>query len=179
MAVAVAAVAAVAAVVETPHPPSGSWTIRHGTQVIVTSTEQNFSHTFRDPGFYEVELIATNCAGSDTATQILEIIDVIEPEPDVFLVPSAVHTPGLNQTLWKTDLRIFNPGDRPGDGVHRVPPREHQQQPDRGPGHRVRISKASALGSSTTSSKRFRASRATATRGRSVSPTARAPKSHR
>jgi hypothetical protein len=25
-------------------------------------------------------------------------------------VPSAVHTPGLNQTLWKTDLRIFNPG---------------------------------------------------------------------
>ncbi len=87
--------------------------MRRGCQVIVTSTEQNFTHTFKDPGFYDVELIASNCAGSDTATQMLEIIDVIEPEPDVFLVPSAVHTPGLNQTLWKTDLRIFNPGSDP------------------------------------------------------------------
>ncbi len=46
-------------------------------------------------------------------TQTLQIIDVVEPEPDIFLVPSAVHAPGLNQTLWKTDLRIFNPGDDP------------------------------------------------------------------
>ena len=53
-----------------------------GTTVIVTSTEQNFTHTFRDPGFYEVELIATNCAGSNVARQTLEVIDVIEPEPD-------------------------------------------------------------------------------------------------
>ena len=92
-------------------PTEWLWTVRLGTQVIVTSTEQNFTHTFRDPGFYEVEFIATNCTGSDIATQTLEIIDLIEPVPDVFLVPSAVHTPGLNQTLWKTDLRVFNPGD--------------------------------------------------------------------
>ena len=105
----------------------------------MTSTEQNFTHTFRDPGFYQVELIATNCAGSDVTSQTLEIIDVIEPEPDVFLVPSAVHAPGLNQTLWKTDLRIFNPGTEQVMVLLEYLPEDTNNNPNQGVIHNRRF----------------------------------------
>jgi hypothetical protein len=38
---------------------------------------------------------------------LLEVLP--PPPPDEFLVPAAAHTPGLNETVWRSDLRIFNP----------------------------------------------------------------------
>jgi hypothetical protein len=50
-------------------------------------------------------LVASNCFVSDTAVQVLS---VREPGPRV-LVPAAAHAAGQNGTMWKTDLRVFNP----------------------------------------------------------------------
>ncbi|MEW6486270.1 MAG: PKD domain-containing protein, partial [Pseudomonadota bacterium] len=47
-------------------PTSWSWTFGDGG----TSTQQNPSHTYNDPGTYTVSLTATNAYGSDTETKV-------------------------------------------------------------------------------------------------------------
>jgi len=93
---------------ENTAPTEWQWTIRLGSEVVVTSEEQSFSHAFDAPGDYEVTLEAGNCVGSDTEVQTLVVTgDAI---PEAFVVPAAAHVAGLHDTLWRTDLAIFNPG---------------------------------------------------------------------
>ena len=57
-------------------PTSWAWDFGDGN----TSTAQNPSHTYATPGVYTVSLMATNSAGSDTATQV-DYITVTAPPP--------------------------------------------------------------------------------------------------
>ncbi len=94
-------------------PTDWLWTIRKGVNVVLTRSTQSFTHEF-EVGDYQVELEVSNCGYSDSDNRYLNVLPG-PPDDAVWLVPSAVHTPGLNQTLWKTDLRIFNPGDQTVD----------------------------------------------------------------
>lgn len=91
-------------------PDSWTWTILRDDETVATSDQQHFTHSFDVPGLYFVRLEAANCAGSDVETGFL----VVEEPPtsaEGWVVPSAVHAPGLNNTKWRTDLWIFNPRD--------------------------------------------------------------------
>jgi len=55
---------------------SWSWNFGDGA----TSTEQNPIHTYTTPGTYTVNLTVTNVAGSDSATQIITVLE-IPPQP--------------------------------------------------------------------------------------------------
>lgn len=94
------------------HPESWSWTILDADQdIVTTASQQHFNYTFSEPGLYTVRLEASNCAGSDIETGFL----VIREHPasaEGWMIPSAVHAPGLNQTRWRSDAWIFNPGDQ-------------------------------------------------------------------
>jgi len=89
-------------------PTEWHWTVKLGSVTIVTSDEQGFSYVFDAPGEYQVTLLAANCAGSDSSVQTLVVEEV--PVPEDFVVPAAAHTEGQNQTMWVSDLSIFNPG---------------------------------------------------------------------
>lgn len=54
-------------------PTSWEWNFGDGG----TSTVQNPSHTFSNPGIYDVELIVHNCAGADTVLIQVEVTDFI------------------------------------------------------------------------------------------------------
>ncbi len=89
-------------------PVGWNWTIYLDSVALVTSIDQQFSHTFGVPGVYMVELIVSNCLGSDTITKTLEIIDA-QIEDSVF--PAAVSLEGALGTQWESDFRFFNPCD--------------------------------------------------------------------
>ena len=99
-----------------PGPPeTWDWRVTQGTQVLAEATGRVFVWEPRDEGSYTVELTTSNCAGSTTATQTLEVLPPLIPPVTKLVVPSAVRAPGLNNTTWKTDLRLFNPCDGPVD----------------------------------------------------------------
>ncbi len=50
-----------------------------------------------------------NCKGSDSTTGTFLVEEPPVTIPETYIIPSAVHTPGLNETQWRTDLRVFNP----------------------------------------------------------------------
>lgn len=54
-------------------PISWSWDFGDGG----TSTLQNPTHTYTTPGFYDVQLIVTNCAGNDTIVTQIEVTEMI------------------------------------------------------------------------------------------------------
>ncbi len=91
-------------------PTSWAWTITSDNQHFITSDQPSFTHVFDTPGLYSVRLKVSNCRGSDVERAVL----VIEEPPasaEGWVVPSAVHAPGLNRTRWRTDLWVFNPGE--------------------------------------------------------------------
>jgi len=91
-------------------PDSWAWIVSLDGEVVATSDQQTFSHSFSVAGLYSVRLEASNCAGTGIETGFL----VVEDPPtsaDGWVISSAVHAPGLNQTQWRTDVWIFNPGD--------------------------------------------------------------------
>lgn len=92
-------------------PTDWLWTVRNGGQVTLTNSSRVFTHQFDVDGIYQVELEASNCGYSEITTRNLDI----RPEPEEvqgWVVPSAVRTAGLNNTVWKTDLSIFNEANR-------------------------------------------------------------------
>jgi len=91
-------------------PTQWQWTVSLNGETIITSSQPNFVARFDDPGRYLVRLDVSNCKGSDFSTAYLQVDQPPTTIPESFLVPSAVHAPGLNETQWRTDLRIFNPG---------------------------------------------------------------------
>ncbi len=92
-------------------PTYWSWTITKSGSAVTTSNEQDFSYVFTHSGLYEIELVAGNCKGESNEVQYLQVDRPPIQVPDDYLVPAAIHAPGLNNTLWKSDLRLFNPGD--------------------------------------------------------------------
>jgi hypothetical protein len=90
-------------------PDSWLWTVSLDGGVVVTSAGASFTHTFTDPGLYSVRLEVENCVGSASREATLEIEGTPTESGADFVVPSAVHTPGLNGTSWRTDVVVFNP----------------------------------------------------------------------
>ncbi len=89
-------------------PTAWEWTVRLVTQTVATSSQPSFAFTPTVAGEYTVTLRASNCAGSHSASQTLVVFG--EPWPEGYMVPAVVHAPGYNNTVWRSDLRIFNPG---------------------------------------------------------------------
>ncbi len=85
-----------------------NWTVSRGEETVATSNQPLFEHVFTVPGTYRVQLVAGNCRATRSRVHTLEVLEVEE-----YVVPSAVRTPGLNDTFWMTDLRMFNPCDDP------------------------------------------------------------------
>jgi PKD repeat protein len=88
----------------TNSPQSWSWNIA-GQGV---SGLQNPSYTFQAGGSFLVTLIVTNEAGSSS---IAKTVTVSENKPaSSYWVPVASHASGLNQSQWRSDLGLLNPG---------------------------------------------------------------------
>ena len=90
-------------------PTSWLWTVTTDGQTSITSDQPSFSHIFETPGLYSVRLEISNCMGTDVERAVL-VIEVPPASAEGWVVPSAVHAPGLHQTRWRTDLWVFNPG---------------------------------------------------------------------
>gem|GEM_PF-2317949 len=86
-----------------------NWKISLGGVTIATSDQPTFIYSFEEPGFYDVRFEAINCKGSDVAFGQLLVEEKPFVIPEAFLVPSAVRAPGLNETTWRTELKVFNP----------------------------------------------------------------------
>lgn len=90
-------------------PTAWDWKVSLGGVTVATSDQPTFVYVFDDPGLYDVRFEAINCIGSDVAYGQLLVEEKPYIIPEAFLVPSAVHAPGLINTEWRTDLRVFNP----------------------------------------------------------------------
>ena len=77
-------------------PTSWSWTFNGGTPA--TSTEQNPTITYSEPGQYTVTLVATNAYGSDTETKTayINVIypDVVMSNEDLYVCGGTYKDPG-------------------------------------------------------------------------------------
>ncbi len=71
-----------------------------------SSSDQNTSYRFSDPGRYRVSLTAINCFGTSTTHRYVEIV---EAPVESFVIGAAISQGGANNTQWETDLRFFNP----------------------------------------------------------------------
>ena len=93
----------------TNNPISWGWTFNPTTVTYVggtTSTDQNPQVTFDVPGYYTVELTATNISGSDIETKADYIFVVDVPDAD-FSADNMI--PGIGETVSFTDLSTNNP----------------------------------------------------------------------
>ena len=96
-------------------PTAWLWTVSlvtegGGSQTVATSTDQEFSYVFKEPGTYFVELEASNCVGSTTDAKTIEILESLVED---FVVGAAVSLAGANETQWETDFRFYNPCGEP------------------------------------------------------------------
>ena len=82
-----------------------SWTIKRGSTVVETSEAPIFTTSFDEPGNYTVTLQVSNCKGTS-----LKTVNFVITQINDYVVPAAAHVGGQNDTTWKTDLRLFNPG---------------------------------------------------------------------
>jgi len=66
------------------------------------------------PGHHEITLNATDSSGASSMSQasITLVRRVDSASSHSFLVPAAAHAGGLEDTVWVSDLVLFNPGDR-------------------------------------------------------------------
>ncbi len=102
-------------------PTAWAWTVKLDNQTVATSTLASFSYQFTTPGSYTIRLQSSNCAGADATTQTLLVYEEVVPEE--FIVPAVDHAPGINDTAWRSDLRIFNPGSELIDATIAYRPR--------------------------------------------------------
>jgi len=94
-------------------PTEWHWTVSLNGETVVESDQPDFTTSFRKPGMYDVRLEVSNCAGSSVESGFLQVDQAPVVIPESYVVPSAVHTPGHNDTSWRTDLRVFNPDEYP------------------------------------------------------------------
>jgi PKD repeat protein len=74
--------------------------------LIATRNQPSFSYTFDEIGTYSVKLTTSNCRGSDIAIQQLEVTEL--QLPSNYVVPAAAHIAGADDTMWLSDLKVFN-----------------------------------------------------------------------
>jgi PKD repeat protein len=87
-------------------PTEWLWEITNGEDLIATRNQASFSYTFDEIGTYTVKLTTSNCRGSDITTQQLEVTEL--KQPNNYVVPAAAHIAGANDTMWLSDLKVFN-----------------------------------------------------------------------
>jgi PKD repeat protein len=74
------------------------------------------SYAFAVPGTYTVALTVVQSDGqTSTFSESWTVVEAVAVRPVAFLIPAAAHAAGLNDTTWKTDLKIYNPDPNPLD----------------------------------------------------------------
>jgi hypothetical protein len=94
-------------------PTSWQWDFGDGSD----SQAQHPSHTFAEPGSYQVALTITSPHGTDTSTRTVLVHGdpdnptppITAPRPWQTIVPAAANVRGLEGTSWFTDLVVYNP----------------------------------------------------------------------
>jgi PKD repeat protein len=85
-----------------------TWEIALADSLVTSAAGASFDHTFDEPGSYTVRLITGNCRGAESGAQELEVLPYLQPAD--LLIPATAHLSGSNDTVWRTDLQVFNPG---------------------------------------------------------------------
>lgn len=68
---------------------------------------QNPTHTFAQPGQFQVTLTASNASGSSTVTHQVTVTGAASHTK---WIPVASHAPGVGGSQWRTDAGLLNPG---------------------------------------------------------------------
>jgi len=92
-------------------PTAWTWLVSSNEVELAGSSERSFAFTFAEPGTYTAELTVANCRGAASTSISVVVLPGEGAGPQV--VPGVVHGTGLNDTVWRTDLAIFNPGEDP------------------------------------------------------------------
>jgi PKD repeat protein len=87
-------------------PTQWLWEITKDEDLIATRNQPSFSYTFDEIGTYKVTLTTSNCRGTDVAIQQLEVTEI--QQPSNYVVPAAAHIAGADNTMWLSDLKVFN-----------------------------------------------------------------------
>ncbi len=88
-----------------------SWSVSLGPAPVASSSRRSFAHVFDQPGRYDVTLTSSNCRGSSATTAALTVGEPSEGGERV--IAGAAHTEGLQGTVWRTDVALFNPSSEP------------------------------------------------------------------
>ncbi|HEX7705356.1 MAG TPA: PKD domain-containing protein [Thermoanaerobaculia bacterium] len=92
-----------------------SWDFGDGTidnsQAGVTAKSNTRTHTFATAGPYTVTVKARNGEDVPTAqsTLISRLITIEDIAEFRYLLPAVIHMTGANESLWRTDVQIYNP----------------------------------------------------------------------
>jgi PKD repeat protein len=90
-----------------------SWNFNDGT---AAGTGMKVVHTFARPGTYTVTLTISQNDGRQASQSRSWTVRRVGAElPLGFLISASAHDAGLNDTTWKTDLKIYNPDASPVD----------------------------------------------------------------
>lgn len=92
-------------------PTEFTWEIQDpkpGEPNPVKLTGNPVNYSFKCGGHREVKLTAKRGTYTGTVTKTVEVSGQI-CGPEAFVAADAAKVPGLNNTLWRTDIRIFNP----------------------------------------------------------------------
>jgi hypothetical protein len=94
--------------------PVSAWHLDFGDGT--TSDEPCPTHRFSATGSYQVSLTVSNDSLSVTVTETVEVVPrpaLGEPSRATFeyIVPSAAHAEGVDDTVWLSDLELHNPGN--------------------------------------------------------------------
>ncbi|NWG00775.1 MAG: PKD domain-containing protein, partial [Thermoanaerobaculaceae bacterium] len=98
------------AVSDTAHGNPSEFSWRFGDDQS-TATGQSVSHTFTCRGTYQVALIARRGSIENSTTRSVTVTGEA-CGPEAIVAADAAQVAGLNNTSWRTDLRIFNPSEQ-------------------------------------------------------------------
>jgi hypothetical protein len=98
------------------HTTGWSWNFGDGTpvdnsQAGVTAKSNTRTHTFASAGPYTVTVKARNSDDVPTAqsTLVSRQITIENVAEFRYLLPAVIHMTGANESLWRTDVQIYNP----------------------------------------------------------------------
>ncbi len=94
----------------TGSPTGWEWDFGDGAKT--TSTEQNPSFTFNNPGSYTVKLTAKKGDDENTKEKVVKVGGATSGPnlSNTYFVPSAAHTKGAEKSFWVTDFDVNNSG---------------------------------------------------------------------
>jgi PKD repeat protein len=102
-----------------PGTTGWTWSFGDGTandtsQAAGTAQSSSITHTFANKGKYNVKVTARNAedaptAPVGTAQAQIDVADAPAIPEFKYLIPVAVHAKGQNNSVWRTDVQIYNP----------------------------------------------------------------------